>query len=243
MQQFLNDAASSDATVTIGSKKQKYSIHKLVFAAKSKFFYTLFFTKQQNHLDWSMEIQQDDFEHVQKYFYGAATCSEFLTSENVVAIYILAKKYMILELESTCTQYLKDHLNVENFCNLMDVVQNDEQFEQAMYSYGIKNLEQISKTEEFGKWNEKRVHSFLAKCGGTSEQEVVKFRVINNFVTSKKEQQMEIAAAVLNKLVSCIELGRIPVAVLLQEVLPSNLFTVDDISKAIGKLNAQPLEQ
>ncbi|XP_067655514.1 BTB/POZ domain-containing protein 6-like [Haliotis asinina] len=110
---------SCDVTFRVGSSGQVIKAHSYVLISRSCVFHAMFTGSLAERSDVSVpDIEPGVFNKFILYIY---TDNTTVDAHNVTALLYASRKYTITGLESQCTQFLEQNLDVDNACLILDV--------------------------------------------------------------------------------------------------------------------------
>ncbi|XP_063396004.1 BTB/POZ domain-containing protein 6-like [Mytilus trossulus] len=117
---MLQNKVACDITFTLGSESQEVVAHKYVLISRSPVFYAMFCgpVAESSDVISVPDIEPDIFQSLLSYLY----CDDdsVVDSDSVMALLYAAKKYSIYSLEDVCKQFLKDNINFDNACLILE---------------------------------------------------------------------------------------------------------------------------
>eukprot|EP00924_Labyrinthula_sp_SR-Ha-C_P004635 snap_masked-scaffold_1-processed-gene-6.13-mRNA-1 protein AED:1.00 eAED:1.00 QI:0/0/0/0/1/1/2/0/469 len=117
MLKLLQDSNSFDVSFVIGPKKQIFSAHKLILAARSPVFNHIAFDTNDAQFE-RLDTEPEAFNLFLKFCYGA-NISNLLNPGITAEVLLLANEFDIKSLTKHCHGYLKTRLSVENVCEVL----------------------------------------------------------------------------------------------------------------------------
>ncbi|XP_042910110.1 protein maternal effect lethal 26-like isoform X3 [Parasteatoda tepidariorum] len=156
-----------------------FPAHKLVLAARSPVFSTIF---KQDMSSTLLNIEAD--KNTSKYFLEYIYTSEIQQMDEKVALnlLIIADKYQVLPLVEKCSKFLKSVLSLANVCKILSIADkgNHEYLKYSAVDFIVENSVELLSSPE---WLQ------LIKINETLAT-VILFRVSNNLAKNKKEESM-----------------------------------------------------
>ena len=124
--QMFNNSDMSDISFTCEGSDKTFYAHKYVLATSSAVFHAMFYggLAVKDSIVYFFNIDEESLEQFLRFLY-TEECT--LTSDNVVAIIYLAKKYIIPSLNEKCVNFLLENLNPEN---VLDVLEQATRFDE-----------------------------------------------------------------------------------------------------------------
>ncbi|CAB4032476.1 BTB POZ domain-containing 6 [Paramuricea clavata] len=181
---LFNDQLTSDiqfnCTNDLSSKSVLFFVHKNILAAGSDVFRTMFYGKlpQKNPVD--LPDADEESLHDFLLFFYTGKCS--LTTENVVCILYLARKYIVPFLAKKCFDYLDANFKLENVFVLLQLAFHFEgnELEKKCWQFIDKNTKEAIATEGFSEINQATLLQ-LVKREPLNIDEVTLYKAIVNW--------------------------------------------------------------
>ena len=198
---FNNDLLSDVSLVVPASrdkseaKKSKMAIpaHKFVLSICSPVFYAMFCGKMADKSD-TIELPDCEYEGVLEMLRYLYSEEVKLNESNVMAVFYVAKKYILPSLVDECIDFLQKNLDPENvFCVLPHAQQYDaKNLVDRCWEVIDRTTAEAVKSEEFGTI-ERSLLEALVKRDSLTISEVELFKAVDLWATKECERQGLIA--------------------------------------------------
>ncbi|KAJ8680916.1 hypothetical protein QAD02_016703 [Eretmocerus hayati] len=119
MYSFTQNGNFSD--ITIRTNDHDFKVHKIVLAAKSPVFATMFHSQMQEVLSGIINVDDVRSEAMGELIRYIYTNEVKDLHRNVHDLFILAHKYNIIDLENSCLNYIKNHIEPKNVAKLLEL--------------------------------------------------------------------------------------------------------------------------
>ena len=126
---LLNNSLMSDVSFVVrnaSGEEESLAAHKFVLAVSSPVFYGMFYGKapeRRKEIDLP-DCGSESFLEFLRFLYSDKVD---LTGGSVMQVWYLAKKYIVPELETACTNFLKEHLSPENVFDILPLAKKFEE--------------------------------------------------------------------------------------------------------------------
>ena len=128
---LLNNSLMSDVSFVVrnaSGEEESLAAHKFVLAVSSPVFYAMFYgelAESKNKIDLP-DCDSESFLEFLRFLYSDKVN---LTGGSVMQVSYLAKKYIVPELETECTNFLKENLSPENVFDMLPLAKKFEEEE------------------------------------------------------------------------------------------------------------------
>ncbi|CAD5218755.1 unnamed protein product [Bursaphelenchus okinawaensis] len=145
----------ADVAFLVGEFEERHTAHKLILSLSSEVFGTMLYNDkfEQNIVNGCQEIKVPDIdsETFKKMLQFMYTDDIQLDMDSVIHVLYCARKYAILNLERKCSDYLQEHLNLENAFAILSLAKLYDQSHLARVCFDLIDNETIEvlKTETF----------------------------------------------------------------------------------------------
>lgn len=149
---FIN-GHNSDVTLEAGGRQ--FSVHKPILAARSSVFASMFSHDKKEKICGHIYIPDCTSEAFQIFLLFLYTGTiEKLSSGNVFHLYYCAEKYCVDDLKTECTNFIKNHLSVDIFCEAMilSLQHNNLDLLQQCVQFFCENYKKIVITVQWQKF-------------------------------------------------------------------------------------------
>ena len=112
---LLNNSLMSDVSFVVrnaSGEEESLAAHKFVLAVSSPVFYAMFYGELAESKN-KIVLPDSDSESFLEFLRFLYSDKVDLTGASVMQVSYLAKKYIVPELETACTNFLKEHLSPE----------------------------------------------------------------------------------------------------------------------------------
>lgn len=147
---LLQSGQYSDVTLNV--KGKEFRCHKNILAAHSPVFAAMLEHDTKEKATGVVNIDDYDpetFADFLHFMYSGS--SQYLNSENVIDLYIVADKYQVTELSKASTMYMIKNMSLETFCDVMalSLRYHDKELSEVATKFFLENSIYIAKT---AKW-------------------------------------------------------------------------------------------
>ncbi|XP_046581173.1 BTB/POZ domain-containing protein 6-like [Haliotis rubra] len=126
---------SCDVTFRVGSSGHVIKAHRYVLISRSCVFHAMFTGDLAEKSDVSVpEMEPNDFKQFLLYLY---TDNTTVDADNVTALLYASRKYDITSLESQCTEFLEENLNVDNACVILESAHRFDESQLFQRAFGL----------------------------------------------------------------------------------------------------------
>ena len=128
---LLNNSLMSDVSFVVrnaSGEEESLAAHKLVLAVSSPVFYGMFYGKAPERRK-EIDLPDCDSESFLEFLRFLYTDKVDLIGGSVMQVWYLAKKYIVPELETACTNFLKENLSPENVFDILPLAKKFEEEE------------------------------------------------------------------------------------------------------------------
>ena len=157
------------------------SAHKFVLGISSPVFYAMFYGKMAEKTD-SIKLPDCDRASLTELFRYMYSGEVSLSSENVMRVLYLARKYMVPSFEERCNTYLREELNANT---VLDILQDAQKFgDEDVEEICLKVLKAQTK-EALSSYTLEKLDSSLlesiVKMDGLNVREVELFKAVDRW--------------------------------------------------------------
>ena len=172
-----------------GSESKNIPAHKFVLAISSPVFYAMFYGELAETKD-SVEISDCEYESLLELFRFIYSDETNLTSDNVMQLMYLSKKYMLPSLADKCSSYLQENLDGSNVFTVLPDVQKYEEKDLLDQCWKVieKETEEAVKSDGFVTI-EKSVLEELVEKETLNIKEVELFKAVDRWAGKQCEKQ------------------------------------------------------
>lgn len=137
--------------VTLVIENQKISAHRLILAANSSYFFSMFTSGLCESNQETVALKEVDFEAVDGLVEYCYTSTIEITEKNVQNILSVANLFQFTTIVETCCGFLKNQLHPSNCLGIGDFADHlgCSNLREAAHNYAEKNFLEVSKTDEF----------------------------------------------------------------------------------------------
>lgn len=160
--------------VVLRVKGQEFPAHKAILIARSPVFASMFRYDMKEKQTGIVDIEDCDpssFSDFLCFLY----CEEVnnLSEENVYSLFTAADKYGVPDLKEKCTEFMKEYLSIDTFCEIITLALQHSETELINFAndFFVKNAPKIVRTV---KWQ-----SFLIENPVQSNELFIKFATLN----------------------------------------------------------------
>ena len=138
----LNNSLMSDVSFVVrnaSGEEESLAAHKFVLAVSSPVFYSMFYGKapeRRKEIDLP-DCDSESFLELLRFLYSDKVD---LTGGSVMQVWYLAKKYIVPELETACTNFLKEHLSPENVFDILPLAKKFEEEEVVVRCWEVIDI-------------------------------------------------------------------------------------------------------
>ena len=128
---LLNNSLMSDVSFVVrnaSGEEESLAAHKFVLAVSSPVFYAMFYGELAESKN-KIVLPDCDSESFLEFLRFLYSDKVDLTGGSVMQVSYLAKKYIVPELETECTNFLKENLSPENVFDILPLAKNFEEEE------------------------------------------------------------------------------------------------------------------
>ena len=128
---LLNNSLMSDVSFVVrnaSGEEESLAAHKFVLAVSSPVFYGMFYGKAPERRK-EIDLPDCDCESFLEFLRFLYSDKVDLTGGSVMQVWYLAMKYIVPELETACTNFLKEHLSPENVFDILPLAKKFEEEE------------------------------------------------------------------------------------------------------------------
>ena len=172
-----------------GSESKNIPAHKFVLAISSPVFYAMFYGELAETKD-SVEISDCEYESLLELFRFIYSDETNLTSDNVMQLMYLSKKYMLPSLADKCSAYLQENLDASNVFTVLPDVQKYEEKDLLDQCWKVieKETEEAVKSDGFVTI-ERSVLEELVEKETLNIKEVELFKAVDRWAGKECEKQ------------------------------------------------------
>ena len=172
-----------------GSESKNIPAHKFVLAISSPVFNAMFYGELAETKD-SVEISDCEYESLLELFRFIYSNETNLTSDNVMQLMYLSKKYMLPSLADKCSSYLQENLDGSNVFTVLPDVQKYEEKDLLDQCWKVieKETEEAVKSDGFVTI-ERSVLEELVKKETLNIKEVELFKAVDRWAGKACEKQ------------------------------------------------------
>ena len=126
---LLNNSLMSDVSFVVrnaSGEEESLAAHKFVLAVSSPVFYAMFYGEAPERRE-EIDLPDCDSESFLEFLRFLYTDKVALTGDSVLQVWYLAKKYIVPELETACTNFLKQNLSPENVFDILPLAKKFEE--------------------------------------------------------------------------------------------------------------------
>ncbi|XP_063904588.1 BTB/POZ domain-containing protein 9-like [Zophobas morio] len=230
--ELLGDVASlylnqkfSDITLLVDD--QKVYAHKVILAARSKYFESILYEDPQNTNQTEITITGMPFDTLRgllKYIY-----TDTIDVDSARQILEFAHQHSLTDFQTTIVKKLKPLLNLKNICAVLNTANlyNLEELLEACYSFVDLNTSQVVTSDSFTDLSQKSIIKLLQRNSFVAPEieifkSVAKWCKINNDVD--------------DLVIQCVRLSSMTVVDIVTTVWPSKLFNSEKLLEAIAEI-------
>ncbi|GMR59334.1 hypothetical protein PMAYCL1PPCAC_29529, partial [Pristionchus mayeri] len=228
---LLLSSELSDITLVV--EGTNLPAHKIILAARSKYFRCLFFGGMREEKEDVIELKEtplEAFTDLLKYIYTGRLCLHGMKDERVLDILMLANRCDFQGLQDDIALYLRKTLNTLNVCTVLHASQlySLPHLTEECFLFADRNASDILLSPAFLSLSASAIEELIVRDSFCA-REIEIFRAICKWKEARPEEGMD----VLSSLVSRIRLPLVSLHQLLNVVRPSGLIASDVILDAI----------
>ena len=172
-----------------GSERKNIPAHKFVLAISSPVFYAMFYGELTETKD-SVEISDCSYESLLELFRFIYSDEANLTTDNVMQLMYLAKKYMLPSMADKCSAYLQENLDASNVFTVLPAAQKYEEKDLLDHCWKVieKETEEAVKSDGFVTI-ERAVLEEIVEKDSLTIKEVELFKAVDRWAGNECEKQ------------------------------------------------------
>ena len=239
---MFNNSDMSDISFTCdGSDKILYA-HKYVLGTSSAVFHAMFYgdLAEKNSIVHLSDTDEKSLEEFLRFLY-TDECN--LTTDNVISVMYLSKKYIVPSLTEKCVNNLKSSIKAENVMSILEQATHfdESKFEMSCWKFIKSNTKRVVASTDFNNINQKTLASLLSR-NDLNIVEVELFRAVlkwSDFQCLKKdiEATRENRRSVVGDAIYDLRFLAMTQKEFAQTVATSGLLTAEEMIPIYNKFN------
>ncbi|KAH8238295.1 hypothetical protein KR032_002809 [Drosophila birchii] len=219
------------ADVEFVVEEQRLPAHRVVLAARSEYFRALLYggMSETTQRQIPLEVPLDPFKVLLRYIYSGTLLLSNLDEDAIIDVLGMANQYGFQDLEMAISKYLRQYLDLNNVCMILDAARlyNLEELTQVCLMFMDRNAAALLQHDSFKMLSKESLEEVLRRdC--FFAQEVQIFLAVWKW--SRYNPNVDIKSVV-----SFVRLPLMNLEHLLQVVRPSGILEPDKILDAIGE--------
>ncbi|KAJ5067938.1 hypothetical protein M0811_12745 [Anaeramoeba ignava] len=153
-----------DFEIICEQNKTSFKTHKSILSSRSDYFKSLFNSKMKEYQENKLilkDVSSPILFPILNYLYSGKI---EINLENAIEILIFSSKYLIDELIETCSNFIKNNLQIETVVDILKLSEsrNLNQLIDYSYQFILENFEEFIKTSFFLELEENHLNSILS---------------------------------------------------------------------------------
>ncbi|CAL4058711.1 unnamed protein product, partial [Meganyctiphanes norvegica] len=233
--QLLRSKAMADLTVCISGHNENFKVHRLVLAMWSSVFQAMLFGPMANGDTITLvEESPEAFSWLLNYMYTGDI--EFPSVELALQVYVLANKYLMIHLQTVCSEFLSNKLTAENapeILNIATLLKNEMLID--------KFTEVLSQSQDtfwfsptIGSFSRDSLEQILKKDFYVSSESIIFKGILSWCRTHLESKKEEITTKTLRKefetFFPCIRFLAMSFEEFVKEVLSEGILTLQEVT-------------
>ena len=239
---MFNNSEMSDISLTCEGSHKIFYAHKYVLGTSSAVFKAMFYgdLAEKNPVLHLSDTDEKSLEEFLKFLY-TDKCN--LTTDNVVSVMYLSKKYIVPSLTLKCVNVLKRNIKAENVTSTLEQATHfdERKLEMSCWTFIESNTKQVVASKDFNIISQKTLASLL-KRDDLNILEVELFRAVLNWSDvqcSKKDiaQTSENRRSVIGDAIYDLRFLAMKEREFAQNVATAGLLTAEEMIPIYNKFN------
>ena len=185
---LLNNSLMSDVSFVVrnaSGEEESLAAHKFVLAVSSPVFYGMFYGKAPERRK-EIDLPDCDSESFLEFLRFLYSDKVDLTGSSVIQVWYLAKKYIVPELETACTNFLKEHLSPENVLDILPLAKKFEEEELVVRCWEVvdRSTQDALQSETFPSITRELLEE-VAKRDDLTIPEIDLFQAVDRWATAE----------------------------------------------------------
>ena len=189
---LLNNSLMSDVSFVVrnaSGEEESLVAHKFVLAVSSPVFYGMFYGKGRERRK-EIDLHDCDSESFLEFLRFLYTDKVDLTGGSVMQVWYLAKKYIVPELETACTNFLKENLSPENVFDILPLAKIFEEEELVVRCWEVvdRSTQVALQSETFPSITRELLEE-VVKRDDLTIHEIDLFQAVDRWATAECERK------------------------------------------------------
>ena len=189
---LLNNSLMSDVSFVVrnaSGEEESLAAHKFVLAVSSPVFYAMFYgelAESKNNIVLP-DCDSESFLEFLRFLYSDKVD---LTGGSVMQVSYLAKKYIVPELETACTNFLKENLSPENVFDILPLAKNfeEEELVARCWEVVVRRTQDVLESETFPSITRELLEE-VVKRDDLAIHEIDLFQAVDRWATAECERK------------------------------------------------------
>ena len=247
---LLNNSLMSDVSFVVrnaSGEEESLAAHKFVLAVSSPVFYAMFYGELAESKN-KIVLPDCDSESFLEFLRFLYSDKVDLTGGSVMQVSYLAKKYIVPELETECTNFLKENLSPENVFDILPLAKKFEEEELVVRCWEVidRSTQVALQSETFPSITRELLEE-VVKRDDLTIHEIDLFQAVDRWATAECERKdlepVKDSKRIVTgeEVMSNIRFPLMSPKEFAQEVPCSGLLSKDDIIELFMCLNGVPV--